>query len=291
MTIVTDNNGKLLNKNQILDYWYRADSLSDMTFYEFSKYVTLKSNTAFDTTRHSLHIEHPLAHTHHLLEHANKDLNECYSKLVPRVVGCSIPQEKTGQLWKFFVLVHFMPFGVHCPLLTNGHSIEDTFNNFTPSTASHIVMKNWEDIHECEDEHDGERLRKRATLTAESLAVTHAVSNSVIGLHADEIDVASSSTINSQTTFAVLQAVCSLKCSRWLMSINLSSPTLKQVSSIPSQLNIPEPTTSQIKSWLQNVKIQEKNIAQSRQISQDSMQIEHSNSISNTEHVPQLISR
>jgi hypothetical protein len=33
-------------------------------------------------------------------------------------------------------------------------------------------MLNWDSVHECEDEHDAERLRKRAQLSVESKALT-----------------------------------------------------------------------------------------------------------------------
>lgn len=36
-------------------------------------------------------------------------------------------------------------------------------------------MQSWEDIHECEDECDDERLRKKAAFASESLAMMKAV--------------------------------------------------------------------------------------------------------------------
>jgi hypothetical protein len=41
-------------------------------------------------------------------------------------------------------------------------------------------MNNWEAIHECLDQRDAERLRKRAALTAESLAMTYALSKTPV---------------------------------------------------------------------------------------------------------------
>jgi hypothetical protein len=36
LKIQTDPTGKLITKNQVLDYWYRSDSLADMNFHQFS---------------------------------------------------------------------------------------------------------------------------------------------------------------------------------------------------------------------------------------------------------------
>ena len=95
--------------NQIMDYWYHLETLSHLNFYEFARCVSLENknqvkNTILDKdekhlntlTWHSLHEDHPLAATHHLLEHTNKSWGECKTRLISRVVGSFIPQQKTG---------------------------------------------------------------------------------------------------------------------------------------------------------------------------------------------------
>ena len=53
---------------------------------------------------HGLKSSHPLHNMHHLIEHTNENQNDGHDcKLVPQVVGMSIPRE-TSALWPLFVL-------------------------------------------------------------------------------------------------------------------------------------------------------------------------------------------
>ena len=123
----------------------------------------------------TLHDDHPLSETHHLVEHTNEERGECHSHLVPRVVGSYIPREKTGRRWQLFVLAHFMPFSHTDPFITGVDTLEQVFKKFELSAHGLFVTNNWEAVHECQDERDSECLRKRAALTAESLAMTKAL--------------------------------------------------------------------------------------------------------------------
>jgi hypothetical protein len=90
LKIQTDQNGNLVSKNQVMDYWYRLEALAHMNFYDFSQCVALenknksrnatKGDTCLGTlTRHALHNDHPLTSTHHLVEHTNEERDECHS--------------------------------------------------------------------------------------------------------------------------------------------------------------------------------------------------------------------
>jgi hypothetical protein len=50
-------------------------------------------------------------------------------------------------------------------------------------------MKNWEACHECEDDDDAERLRKRAALTAESIAMTTSINQTLMNFESENHDL------------------------------------------------------------------------------------------------------
>ena len=77
---------------------------------------------------------------------------------MPRVVGASIPRSTSRTHWMLFALAHFKPFDCDHPLLPNTslNMIENIFNNYLFSPRSRLVMKQWEAVHECQDERDAE---------------------------------------------------------------------------------------------------------------------------------------
>ena len=104
LKIQTDDSGKLVNHNQLTDYWYRPPSLISMNFYDFVRCVSLQinrkesesvqNNTRFSSfIKHNLLLDHPLAQTHHLVQHTNAILEQNGKQYVPRLVGCNIPWE------------------------------------------------------------------------------------------------------------------------------------------------------------------------------------------------------
>ena len=42
--IITDNTGELVDTNQIHHYWHCGDTLSQMSFYDFSRFIKLRKN-------------------------------------------------------------------------------------------------------------------------------------------------------------------------------------------------------------------------------------------------------
>ena len=200
LKIQTDTNGNLISKNQVMDYWYHADSLLQMNFHEFAWCIALENknkvrisnldNAQLGTlTRHSLHADHPLAETHHSVEHTNEEHGDCNTRLIPRVIGSFIPRKNTGRVWKLFALAHFKLFGPSNPFVMSGSCIDDTYDKFAFSEQSKYVMNNWEDTHACEDQQDAERLRKRVALIVESFVMTKTLNRSLCDLEIDDIDV------------------------------------------------------------------------------------------------------
>jgi hypothetical protein len=91
------------------------------------------------------------------------------NRLVPRVVGSSIPHASYGNAYFLFVLTHFKPFSISHHLLDNPSQLFSVaFDDFSFDSSAKSVINNWEAAHECQDEHDAECLRKRAALTKET---------------------------------------------------------------------------------------------------------------------------
>ena len=160
------------SSDQIHDYVYRDAGLSNVhvCFYDFVhcyKKVRLCNSTGHfkqegHLSRHCLQAPHPQAQTHFLIQMIEPALNRPAREIVPRVLGCSIPCcEHNDTYYATFMLAHFLPFSAANTICTNGQSVIEFFDMAQFSTHSLTIMKNWDSIHECEDEQDAEHLRKR----------------------------------------------------------------------------------------------------------------------------------
>lgn len=226
MRITTDDQGQLLDANQVHRYIYRADTLSHMNFYDFCRCVRLESisksakiKNTFKTRlgvlrRHTLKSGHPNCKTHVLVEHTNDERGDRAVERVPRVIGMTIPRPTNVKLWAIFALAHFKAFSVSTDLLGVDEDPLVSYARFAFCSRSLEVMKNWEAVYECEDERDADRLRKRAQLTSASKALTAS-----IAMGADDVDLdfefQQKSTHRSESDFRVQQAVLELQQSGW----------------------------------------------------------------------------
>jgi hypothetical protein len=295
LRIQTDQHGTLVCKNQVTDYWYRPPALADMTFYEFAHCVSLENenknknkktdgNHLNAHARHMLHDNHPLHSTHQLVEHTNEKRGECQTRLIPRVVGSYIPHEKTGCQWQLFVLAHFKPFSHSAPLLANNESLEDAFKSFAFSHQSLFQMNNWESVHECQDECDAERLHKRTALTAESMAMTQALSKILNSIDSKDVDVVPGRKMSSKTESDVQQAVQLLEQSQWISCTRHCTDVLSCITSTSEMIDLPNPTPQLLKKWKLAIKEQECIVAHNRQNAQEKSELHiPSNSIADTE--------
>ena len=158
-----------------------------------------------------------LYETHHLIEHTNKNRGEGSNKLVPQVVGMSIPRDSSSD-WPLFVLAHFKPFGISQPLIDINNTCENVFSNYSFSEISMTVMKIWNTIYECEDEHDKEQLLKHAKTTAKCLALTLSIAAS--SLDTDDLDNVISRKTLSAESFRIQQVILVMHQSNWLTPYN-----------------------------------------------------------------------
>ncbi|PPQ75766.1 hypothetical protein CVT24_002642 [Panaeolus cyanescens] len=197
LRLQTDESGYLKDMHQVHHYLYRESTLSEMCFYDFCQRIRIekksKSGQLKNThetrlgvlRRHGLVEPHSMRSTHHLVEHYNKERGEGTHELIPRVIGMSIPREGTND-WYIFTLSHFKPFSATTSVRQEGETWENAFKSYHFSDYHRQIMKNWEAIHECADERDAERLRKREAATAASKAMTNAIYSSA--MHVENID-------------------------------------------------------------------------------------------------------
>lgn len=186
LQIQVNKEGALLKYTQIDNYIYRDYNLDDVSFYEFVRCFRIEEKTSDATykrletyNRYSLLFPHPLHATHQIIEHTNVEHHITRQGLVLGVIGMSIPQP-TASTYKLFMLSHFKPFHSDTPLIVSANmTIEDLYLSYQFPDYALQVMKNWEAIHECEDEHDAERLKKCEALTHESQVLTKSLSSSV----------------------------------------------------------------------------------------------------------------
>jgi hypothetical protein len=140
-----DHQGRLKHTNQIDDYIFRSDELSNMCFYDFARCVRLitKSSQKNQHTsderpgvmrRLDLKEDHPMHDTHVLLVHTDDVLHVGVKELVPKMIG-TIPLRPSNPEYSLFVLAHFKPFSMSDPLLLEGMSADDTLKDFEPPDA------------------------------------------------------------------------------------------------------------------------------------------------------------
>lgn len=167
--ITVDEHGHLQRTTQIEHYYYRDDALKNITFFDFVSRFRLEKirQPLTDAVprlgtyhRFSLQSGHPLTDTHCIVEAVNIAQGDGLQLRIPRVIGCNIPRP-SSEMYQLFMLSHFKPFGVSNPLITTEKSVGCIFSQHIFDTESKTIMANWEAMHECEDERDAERIRKR----------------------------------------------------------------------------------------------------------------------------------
>jgi len=166
MRISKDSQGQLYQSSQLQDYLYRSSDLSSVNFYDFVRCYRKEKPTRTQSSgtykRFRFHVEHPHAKTHVLVETIDPREDHPVREIVPLVTGSSIPRcAKDSDWYMVFMLAHFIPFSAKDPLDLQHQALATYFETAPFSDRSRSVMKNWDAIHECEDERDRERLRKQ----------------------------------------------------------------------------------------------------------------------------------
>ena len=205
-----------------------------------------------------------------MTQHTDDSSCQYGKQLVPRIVGSKIPRQNDHQLWMIFTLAHFKPFHVLVPFIEKNSSLEDSYLNFSFSNRSLMIMKNWEETHECEDKRDEERLRKRIAATSESVAMTNALAVQKTQSRTEDSDDDDTflplSKKNPFKDFVVLQAIHVLEQAEWLVSpFHSAKITTSSATSLKKDSPFSKISASQLKLWMTSVKNQERIITQLRQ--------------------------
>ena len=109
------------------------------------------------------------------------------------------------------MLAHFKPFYLVL-LIGENKSIKSTYNDLAFPENLKLIIKNWEEICECEDEREADWWQKKTALAKESQALTH----SMVFYHDDEIIDASSEILTEKKEFEINSIPIKLLKSNWL---------------------------------------------------------------------------
>ena len=200
--ILKDSSGCLYQCDQVQDYLYRCSDLSSVNFYDFvrcyrkGKVTRIQSSGTY--RRFRFQQEHPEAETHILMEVTDPREDHPVGEIVPLVIGSSIPRcTKDSNWYMIFMLAHFIPFSASDALDLQHQTLATYFEAAPFSDRSRLVMKNWDAIHECEDERDSERLQKQRSKINQA-------KNSMQRLH----DPAPDDYMDNKDLYAVLETDC-----------------------------------------------------------------------------------
>ena len=126
-------------------------------------------------------------------------------------------------------------------------------------------MNNFEAIHECEDQRDAERLRKRAAFAAESKSLTNALHLSAMPEDIDLVLDDGNGSKSAQRDWTIQQTLLKYIQSDWLKENTDSSENemLIPAQSAP-KFSCPDINHAQLKQWKKEIKAQETMASQQR---------------------------
>lgn len=297
LRIAINRSGALIDTTQVQHYWLRNEALNSMTFYDFCRFTKIekkshnKSKNTHDTRlgvlrRYDFLPDHPLFETHQLVEHTNPATGDGNRVLVPRVIGATIPR-KSSEIWPLFVLIHFKPFSATNPLLIDGMTCREAFDSYEFASGALRIMKNWEAIHECEDERDADRLKKRAAITKESQSMTRTLALDGSS-NPEDVDLSTntmSAKVPPEQEFRTLQTVSLLQNAGWFTNIAQDHTQITQIpasadlATCGGEFTVPDPLSDDGKGkalenltltpticniWKKSIKNQEKTLSDCR---------------------------
>jgi hypothetical protein len=262
--------------HQVHDYVYRDEKLRGVNFYDFvrcyQKVLLSHSGGQYKETgslpRFNLVRPHPQAPSHLLLQQIDPSAFHPTRELVPRIVGCSIPRrEQDDTEFAMFMLAHFHPFSVTNPIRVGGKSPMQFLDSVDLSSHSMNVMKNWESIHECEDQRDAERMRKRQSHIKQSKDFAKSVQSEIPPDYFESPDayaLGDTQYMNETLDPATAHMRAALVGANWFDADD-SSHRISQSHSPDSSLEHPIGTYSgSLKYWDQQIKIKTNQAAAAR---------------------------
>jgi hypothetical protein len=261
-----NKDGTFSDANQVLDYLFHPDDLKNMHYLDFSRCVR-RVTIASQKNKHSheecagvmrrlpLNQEHPCHETHVLLVHTDDEQGIGRKEFVPKMIG-AVPLRVHHPDYSLFCLAHFKPFSATAPLIEKGSDISSAMAAYQFDALAKRVMKNWEALHECEDEHDSERMRKRDALTAESKAINQALMDD-----AQELQQMAPGQLNALQLrdHKIGLYIDMLRQANWLTAdISSTAPGLPENGDVPM---LPDRPNAK---WPENIKTQKSDIEKLR---------------------------
>jgi hypothetical protein len=273
-----NKDGLLEDVNQIDHYLHRDSTLSQMNFYDFVRFTCIQRDTRPNTSqtehrssycdRCALTPPHPWASSHVIVLHTNFEKGHGSAPLVPRMIGCTPPRTNDPR-FKLFVLAHFKPFSFSSPLVLPSETILSTYDTHSFNAEAQSVMENWEEMHECSDQRDAERLKKREAAAREDKDLTRAMlgdeddDEGLNHVRTDTMDIDENFDNNPFTS-----ALRNLEQCGWLTA---STSERKVTSSASTDMHAQgiTPSKTDIKRWKTLIKDQEDVVAQARRTAMD----------------------
>lgn len=256
--------GKLKMDNQVLDYIYRADELYSFCFYDFVRFYYISKQNNSDKgelknknrtyKRFGLKPPHPLYQSHCIVLRSETFAGDIPQNwLIPRIVGCSVPR-KNDVRYSLFMLAHFKPWGKSMLIGIEGSNALSLFTETSFSSSSLEIMKNWEAIHECEDERDAERIRKQNSKMKASAVMTRDFKKNINkNLDDEDIDLDLSRIKHYKKDMMLIAVISEITLAGWLKTPD--DTLLSKNASIPDVF--PNISAAVIKKWYKEIHEQE----------------------------------
>ncbi|KAE8250383.1 hypothetical protein A4X13_0g4771 [Tilletia indica] len=146
---------------QVDDYLHRGETLAQLSFYDFVRFVTLTKRPPKKPNKqhHSLCVTHPDVKTHVHRYTPDKPVG------IPRPICRRFPKSNGrpfhGDKYCAAMMAHFIPFGISTPLKSGSETWEAAYNRTSFSPTAMKVMTNWSALTECEDARDADQLLRR----------------------------------------------------------------------------------------------------------------------------------
>ncbi len=218
--------------------------------------------------RYSLLPEHELHNSHEIMQINDISLhNSSGVVFIPRVIGTKIPRKNNILEYSIFMISHFKPFSARTSILESASFI-DEYRSYTFHQHALKIMANWEEIHECEDAREAERLKKRDKTTRESRMLLKSVSELLND--EDYAEMSGVDQFKSMKDVKLQQVIERLKASGWLddnvdnngYSDLYITNTVRRMYTHISVMNI---KMLQVKQWQKDIKSMERMLISSRQ--------------------------
>jgi hypothetical protein len=252
---------------QVDDYFHRDPSLQHLNFYQFVCCLRKEKKLEKARTRQNadprfdLSPPHPQASTHCLRQFQDPDLPWHMWGTPPRVVGMKIPRPQ-DRSHPIFMLAHFKPFSLSNPLIEPGVSFSTLFKSYQFAALARRIMKNWEDIHECEDERDADRLRRKQREGKVNEEMKKRVDNITQEEDGGPVIPTDLPAPSKESNRRMLESVSLLKGGGWLNIVHHCTSNSSEYSTLSIPQSIPD--MARIKLWREELRKQEKAIKTAR---------------------------